>query len=78
MCARRGGELRLHALCPGSGLLTNPGLLYFFLMFPQMARHVFQYPRWHPPLGLFMQDPTRLPPLEALVDRPAVSPDSLS
>ena len=28
-----------------------------------MARHVFQYRQWHPPLGFYIKDPYSLPPL---------------
>lgn len=41
----------------------------------QMARHVFQYNRWDPPIGFYYQDPSALAPLEPLdinniMDRP--------
>jgi hypothetical protein len=31
-----------------------------------MARHVFQYDRWNPPIGLYISDPYALDPLEAM------------
>lgn len=39
-----------------------------------MARHVFQYDRWDPPIGIFPTDPYSLDALEALPQRP-VLPD---
>ncbi len=36
-----------------------------------MARHVFQYESWNPSLPLFAGDPSRLPPLAAVIERPA-------
>lgn len=33
-----------------------------------MARHVFQYDAWDPPIGLFIGDPTKLPPLTSEVN----------
>mmetsp|Transcript_16774 Transcript_16774/g.25207 ORF Transcript_16774/g.25207 Transcript_16774/m.25207 type:complete len:304 (+) Transcript_16774:54-965(+) len=36
----------------------------------QMARHVFQYQRWDPEIGLFLGDPSTLPPLEGDFRRP--------
>jgi Cys-rich protein (TIGR01571 family) len=36
----------------------------------QLARHVFQYDKWEPQIGLFQGDPSGLPPLEAVVHRP--------
>ena len=36
----------------------------------QMARHVFQYDRWEPSIGMFMGDPYTLPPLENDFRRP--------
>lgn len=35
-----------------------------------MARHLFQYDSWNPPLGLYVADPSKLPPLSAQIDRP--------
>eukprot|EP01035_Chromulina_nebulosa_P021913 gene21913-28372_t len=29
----------------------------------QLARHVFQYDRWDPPIGFYLRDPSLLPPL---------------
>eukprot|EP01036_Dinobryon_divergens_P025319 gene25319-33850_t len=37
----------------------------------QMARHVFQYPVISPPLGLFLGDPSSLPPLGSGADQVA-------
>jgi hypothetical protein len=42
-------------------------------IFFQMARHVFQYDRWSPRIGLFLGDPTVLPPLINDVRRPQVN-----
>lgn len=36
----------------------------------QMARHVFQYDRWDPEIGIFAGDPYTLPPLEDDFRRP--------
>lgn len=38
----------------------------------QMARHVFQYDVWEPSLGLYIGDPSTLPPLEIDYRRPPV------
>ena len=38
-----------------------------------MARHVFQYERWNPPIGMYIHDPYALDPLEVMETRPPVS-----
>ena len=38
----------------------------------QMARHVFQYQRWDPEIGMYLGDPYHLLPLENDVRRPTV------
>ena len=42
----------------------------------QMSRHIFQYNRWNPSIGLFIGDPTKLPPLEAVIDRPVLADEA--
>ena len=41
-----------------------------------MARHVFQYDRWQPSIGLFLADPTSLPPLIESDVRPALADEA--
>jgi hypothetical protein len=38
-----------------------------------MARHVFQYDRWNPPIGMYISDPYALDPLERVESRPQVA-----
>ena len=42
----------------------------------QMARHVFQYDRWNPPLTFFYKDPYALPALEECRQRPLIADEA--
>jgi hypothetical protein len=56
----------VYAMCSFSGDYSFDKFFFVLFAFFQMARHVFQYDRMDPKLGLFLGDPSLVPPLPPL------------